>query len=83
MQINRNYAIGVLKTDLLKLFVLYKDMKAIKKAQRRFEKNIVKYSCSFCKERSNVRSPKATERTNSPTAGVTKQAFQLTLTSCN
>jgi hypothetical protein len=55
MQINRNYAIGVLKTDLLKMFVLYRDKKFIKRAQRRFEKNIVKYSCPVRKERSNLR----------------------------
>ena len=55
MQINRNYAIGVLKTDLLKMFVLFRDKKTIKRAQRRFEKNIVKYSCPVRKERSNAR----------------------------
>jgi len=52
---NRNFATGVLKTDLLKIFVLYDNKKASKKARKRFEKNIVKYSCPVRKGRSYER----------------------------
>jgi len=55
MKTNRNFAIGVLKTDLLKIFVLYDNKKASKKARKRFEKNIVKYSCPVRKGRSYER----------------------------
>ncbi|MCH4890334.1 IS4 family transposase [Acidaminobacter sp. JC074] len=51
MKINRNFALGVLKKDLLIMFVLYKNKKAVSAAQKRFEKNIVKYSCPVRKER--------------------------------
>ena len=51
MKTNRNYALGVLKKDLLKMFVLYKNKKAVSQAQARFEKNIIKYSCPVRKER--------------------------------
>lgn len=55
MKTNRNYAIGILKKDFLKMFVLYRDKKAVKDASERFEKNIVKYSCPVRKGRSNER----------------------------
>jgi CRISPR/Cas system-associated protein endoribonuclease Cas2 len=64
MQINRNYAIGILKTDLLKMFVLYRDKKAIKRAQAQFEKNIVKHSCPVRRERSNLRITKGNGKNN-------------------
>lgn len=51
MKTNRNFALGVLKKDLLKMFVLYKNKKAMSQAQERFEKNIIKYSCPVRKER--------------------------------
>jgi len=54
-KINRNFALGVLKTDLLKMFVLYKNKKAIQQAQRRFEENIIKYSCPIREGRSKPR----------------------------
>lgn len=55
MKTNRNYAIGILKKDFLKMFVLYRDKKAVKDASERFEENIVKYSCPVRKGRSNER----------------------------
>jgi len=55
MRPNRNYAIGVLKKDFLKMFVLYRDKKAVKEARERFVQNIIKYSCPVRKGRSNER----------------------------
>ena len=54
-KVNRNFALGVLKTDLLKMFVLYKNKKAHKQAQKRFEENIIKYSCPIREGRSRPR----------------------------
>jgi hypothetical protein len=51
MKTNRNFALGVLKKDILELFILYKQKKAASKAQASFEKNIVKYSCPIRRER--------------------------------
>jgi len=62
MKINRNFATRVLKTDLLKIFVLYDNKKASKKAKRRFEKNIVKYSCPVRKGRSFKRIKKGVNK---------------------
>lgn len=58
MKTNRNFATGVLKTDLLKIFILYHNKKESKRARKRFEKNIVKYSCPVRKGRSYERSKK-------------------------
>lgn len=55
MKVNRNFALGVLKKDLLMMFVLYKNKKAAKKAQEEFEKNMVKHSCPTRNNRSNKR----------------------------
>jgi hypothetical protein len=51
MKTNRNFALGVLKKDVLELFVLYKNKKAADKARANFERDIVKYSCPVRKER--------------------------------
>ncbi|MDV3426549.1 MAG: IS4 family transposase [Bacillota bacterium] len=62
MKTNRNYAIGIMKQDFLKMFVLYRDKKAVKEAQERFEKDIIKYSCPVRKGRSPERYVKGTSK---------------------
>ncbi|MBI9015182.1 MAG: IS4 family transposase [Clostridiales bacterium] len=54
-KINRNYALGVLKHDLVKMYVLFKDKKATRAAQKQFEKDIMRYSCPIRKGRTNPR----------------------------
>lgn len=54
-KINRNYALGVLKYSLIKMYVLFRDKKATKSAQKQFEKDIMRYSCPIRKGRTNPR----------------------------
>ena len=54
-KINRNYALGILKHDLIRIYVLFRDKKATRSAQKQFEKNIMRYSCPIRKGRVNPR----------------------------
>lgn len=51
MKVNRNYSIGAIKRAFLEMFVLYRDKRAAIAAQKKFEEQIVKYSCPVRKNR--------------------------------
>lgn len=57
-KVNRNYALGVLKNDLLKMFILYENPEQSYAAGIQFQKNIVKYACPIRMERSSPRKKK-------------------------
>jgi len=54
-KINRNFALGILKKDLLVMFTLYDNKEAVEIAQKRYESNIMKYSCPIRDGRSRPR----------------------------
>lgn len=54
-KVNRNFALGILKKDLLIMFTLHKNKEAVEMAQNRYESNIIKYSCPIREGRSRPR----------------------------